>query len=127
MTYLPRKPRRTRARGNLTRQALGDLASIVSSVENAVGTTFDVAADPYFPETLCHIAQLKQIQSGQSNYSVCAETPSGIPGGVGLDRLQLPLRGYVYARAHPWVFPVAGALVLALPFLLGYEFGKGGK
>lgn len=124
MGYLPRK--RSRARGRVPQATLGDLASIVSSVENAVGTTFDVASDPYFPETLCHIAQLKQIRSGQA-YSACAETVANLPGGVGLDKLQLPLRFYVYGRANPWVFPVAIAAVLALPFLFGYELGKGNR
>lgn len=124
MSYLPRKSRRARRRA--PRGALGDLASVVASVENAIGTTFDVASDPYFSETLCHIGQLKQIRAG-TPYSVCAETPPNLPGGVGLDKLQTPLRFYVYGRANPWVFPVAGALILALPFLLGYEMGKGNR
>lgn len=124
MSYLPgKRRRRARRRG---RAALGDLASVVASVENAIGTSFDVASDPYFTETLCHIGQLKQIKAG-TPYSACAETPPGMPGGVGLDKLQVPLRYYVYGRANPWVFPVTIAAVLALPFLFGYELGKGSR
>lgn len=124
MSYTARK-RRVRGR-RVPRAALGDLASVVASVENALGTSFDVASDPYFSETLCHIGQLKQIRAGNP-YSACAETPPNLPGGVGLDKLQLPLRYYVYGRANPWVFPVTIAAVLALPFLFGYELGKGNK
>ncbi len=105
---------------------LGDLSSIVSSIESAVGTTINVASDPYLPETLCHMAQLQQIGAGRPP-ATCTELPAGIPGGVGLGPMMPPLRAYVYAQAHPWAYAVAAAVVIGIPLALGYTLGKGSK
>lgn len=121
MGYLVSKRRRSRGGQPVS---LGDLASVIAAAEKTVGTAIDIAQDPYLPETLCHVAQLKQIKA-KAKVSSCPPTRRGLPGGIGLDRLQLPLRAYVYAQQRPWVFPVAGALVVALPFMLGYAVAKG--
>ena len=106
----------TRYRRRRPLQGLGDLASVLS-------TASDVAADPYLPELICRIQQLKNINNGQA-VAICAETPEGIPGGVGIGNLMMPLRGYVYAQQNKWVYPVAILAILGIPFLLGYRMGE---
>lgn len=101
---------------------MGDLSSIVSGISAAV----DVAGDPYLPEIICRVQQLHSIRSHQP-IQVCQDTPLGIPGGVGLGRLVLPLRAFVFAEANPWVYPVGIAVLIGLPVLIGYELGKGSK
>lgn len=114
MGYIVRKRRRGPKRGYA---ALGDLLSTLSTAVN-------VETDPYFAETVCHVNQLKDIKN---NVAVrdCPPTPPGLPGGVGLDAAQAPLRFYVYGKENLWVFPVVGALILATPFMLGFWVGKG--
>lgn len=103
---------------------LGDLTSIVNSVGSALGVSIDIANDPYLSETVCHIGQLKQINSGQPA-GACAETQPGLQGGVGLGPIQPYLRAYVYAQEHKWVYAVGAAVILGLPFMIGYDVGKG--
>jgi len=105
-------------------QGLGDLTSIVNSVSNALGTAVNVADDPYLSEVVCRIGQLQQINSG-AVVGTCTDTPDGLPGGVGLSAAVKPLRFYVYAKQNVWVFPLAIAAVFGIPFMLGYEWGKG--
>ncbi len=120
MAYLSRK---TRRRNRRALQGLGDLTSAIKSIEGALGTGVDVASDPYFDETICHIGQLHAISTGQP-VAACAVTPSGLPGGVGLEAAQTPLRFYVYAKQNVWVWPAVVIGLLGLPFFLGYEVGK---
>lgn len=98
---------------------MGDLAG-------AIGTAIDVAGDPYLPEVICRVQQLKNIDHGEP-VTVCAETPDGVAGGVGLRNAMAPLRAYVFAQQNKWVYPVAVAAILGIPLLLGYELGKGSK
>ena len=120
MAYLTRK---TRQRNRRALQGLGDLTS---SIEGVLGTGVNVVSDPYFNETLCHIGQLHAISTGAA-VTDCAVTPAGLPGGVGLEAAQTPLRFYVYAKQNIWVLPLVVAGILGLPFLLGYEVGKDSK
>lgn len=110
MSYHPR----TRTRR--PRQAMGDLLSTLT-------TAVDVANDPYMPEIVCRIQQLKAIQGGQA-VAVCADTPDGT-AGIGQGPVMPALRAYVYAQQNPWVYPVAAAVVLGIPFLLGLRIGEG--
>lgn len=122
MGYLVRKRGQ---RSHRALQGLGDLASIVNSVGNSLGTAVNVAEDPYLSEVVCRIGQLQQIRAGQT-VGACADTPDGMPGGVGLSAAVKPLRLYVYAKQNVWVFPAMIAAIIGVPFLLGYEYGKGG-
>lgn len=96
---------------------MGDLTSILN-------TASDVANDPYLPEVICRIQQLKNIERGET-VTVCTEAPEGIAGGVGLRNAMVPLRAYVYAQQNTWVYPLAIAAILGIPMWLGYELGKG--
>lgn len=92
----------------------------------SINTVVDVASDPYLPEVLCRIQQLKNIDHNEP-VAVCQETPQGVNGGVGLHNAMAPLRAYVYAQQNTWVYPVAVALILGLPLFIGYEFGRSSK
>jgi hypothetical protein len=98
---------------------MGDLASILT-------TASDVVNDPYLPEVLCRIQQLKAIDRGEP-VTICVEAPEGIAGGVGLRNAMTPLRAYVYAQQNKWVYPLAVAAILGIPMWVGYELGKGSK
>lgn len=111
-----------RHRGRVTRgmrPAMGDLASVLS-------TAADVASDPYLPEVVCRIQQLKNIDRGEA-VAVCAESPDGVSGGVGLRNAMGPLRAYVYAQQNKWVYPLAVAAILGIPMWIGYEIGRTSK
>jgi len=105
---------------------LGDINSIVNAVTGALGTSLDIANDPYLQETICHIGQLKQINAGQAA-GACAETAPNLAGGVGLGKVQPYLRAYVYAEENKWVYAVAAAVIIGLPMLIGYDLGKAAK
>src|SRR5262252_7424887 len=117
MTNYLKHRRRRAVRG--MRPAMGDLASVLS-------TAADVASDPYLPEVICRIQQLKNIDRGEAA-TVCAEVPEGVAGGVGLRNAMVPLRAYVYAQQNKWVYPLAVAAILGVPMWIGYELGRAGK
>lgn len=101
------------------KRGLGDIAS-------TIGAALDVASDPYLAEVVCHIQQLKQIDTGQP-VAICAPTPDGIPGGVGLRKMAPALRAYVYAEQNPWVYPLVVAAVVGIPMWIGFQLAKGGS
>jgi hypothetical protein len=114
MPYLTRyKKRASRPR---VMQAMGDVSSILS-------TGLNIAGDLYSQELVCQIQALQSIAHGGSQ-SVCPQTPDGTLDPAGIGNLVKGLRYYVYAQANPWVYPVAIAAVLGIPFLLGYSLGK---
>lgn len=113
----------TRKRHRRSLSGLGDLSSVLTTIENAVGAGLDVASDPYLPEVICRIGQLHAIKGNQP-VPPCATTPPGLPGGVGLDKAMYPLRAYVYAEQNPWVYPLAALVIFGLPMFIGYELGK---
>lgn len=96
---------------------MGDLAS-------TIGTAIDVASDPYLPEVVCRIQQLKAIDHHET-VPICADTPEGVTGGVGLHSAIQGLRAYVYAQQNPWVYPLAVLVGIGLPLWVGYEIGRG--
>lgn len=111
-----------RKQKRLARAPLGD----VSTVVKAVATGVDVINDPYFPETLCHIQQLKQIENGLA-VQRCARTAPNLSGGVGLRKAMPAVRVYVEAeRYRPWSYLVGAGVVLGLPMLVGYALGRRG-
>lgn len=98
---------------------MGDLAS-------TIGAALDVASDPYLNEVVCHIGQLKAIDHGEP-VGVCAQTPDGAVGGVGLRNAIPVLRAYVYAQQNKWVYPLAVAALVGIPMFIGYEIGRGNR
>lgn len=106
---------------------LGDFASsalaALQQAGGALGTGAKVVSDPYLPEVLCRVDQLAQIEAGQRPTPCVAMAP-GRAGGVGLRKVVEPLRAYVYAEQHPWVYPLAIGAAVGIPFLLGYLAGK---
>lgn len=106
--------------------ALGDLASTITNIASTVGIATELATDPYLPEVVCRVGQVKAINDGKSPSS-CVRTAPNLSGGVGLRKAVKPMRAYVYAEQHKWVYPAAVIGVLAIPFLIGYAAGKGSK
>jgi hypothetical protein len=108
-----------------SRRALGStIDDVLNNVVGATGSALDIASDPYLPEVVCRLAQLKQIESGGA-VATCTDTADNLPGGVGLRNAVGPLRAYVYAQQNKWVYPVALAAIIGLPMWIGYELGKG--
>jgi hypothetical protein len=111
MSYMKRYGRRSRA-------GLGDLPG-------TIGTVLDVAADPYLPEVVCRIGQLKSIDRHEP-VGLCVNTAEGVvTGGVGIRNVIPVLRAYVYAQQNPWIYPVAAAAIVVVPLWIGYLLGKG--
>lgn len=127
MAGLVRRMKQRRGMGTLGRGGLGSLGDtsaqgLVDTIVKGATVAVDVASDPYMPEVLCRVQQLHQINAHQP-VSACANTPMGIGGGVGLERAIRPLRAFVYAEQHKWVYVVAIAALVGIPFLIGYELG----
>jgi hypothetical protein len=101
--------------------------SSLSGVLDTIGIAADVASDPYFPELVCRVQQLKAIDHGQPPNSCAYTIDDGSGNGVGLRRGMPGLRAYVYAQENPWVYPLVLAGVVGLPLLIGYTIGKGSK
>lgn len=105
---------------------MGDLASTVTAAATAIGIAADLAADPYLPETVCHLGQLRDLNAGRKP-AACIKQRDGLPGGVGLRKVIKLQRAYIYAEQHKWAYVAAGAAVIGVPMLLGYMLGKGGR
>jgi hypothetical protein len=123
MSYI-RKPPPQRPTGVLG--ALGDLASTITGIASTVGIATDLANDPYLPETICRVGQMKALNANQRP-GACSKTAPNLAGGVGLRKLIRPLRAYTYAEQHKWAYAAAIAGVIGVPLLLGYALGKGGR
>lgn len=109
-------PYLSRYRTRRPKQAMGDLPGVLT-------TGLDLATDPYTQELVCQVQALRNIAHGTAP-GVCPEVVDGTPDDAGIRNLVKGLRAYVYAQANPWVYPVAIAAVLGIPFLVGYSMGK---
>ena len=120
-----RTPARRASAGQLA--PMGDAWDDVKSLSSAI--------DPYLPEVLCRIDQLRALRSGRSVLDVmmfqpptgpvpaCVTTPPGITGGIGVVRAINPLRAGVWAYMNPGGVWLGIAVVLGVPFLIGYSMG----
>lgn len=95
----------------------------MGDIGGTIATAFDVAADPFIPEIVCRVQQLKQI-GGNQPVQICTDTPDTVVGGVGIRSAMPALRAYVYAQQNPWVYPLAIAAILGIPLWIGYELGR---
>ena len=119
MSYIHR--RYGKGRGRASGMGLGDVGTTIAGIFSGAVNT---AEDPYLPEVVCRFQQLTAINNHQA-VPACNNTPDGLPGGVGLKDIVGPLRAYVYAKQNPWVFPAAIVAIFGVPFLLGYNVGRG--
>lgn len=124
MSYVRKRNRRPIAPPETS--ALGDLASTITNLASGIGIAADLATDPYLPETVCRVGQLSVIRKG-GKPGVCANTAMNLSGGVGLRKMVKPLRAYVYAEQHRWVYLLAVAGIVGVPLFIGYTLGKGGR
>jgi hypothetical protein len=126
VTYLRGHAAAKRAASSPSPAAMGDIGSTITNLASAVGIASDLANDPYLPEVICRVSQLKAINAGQRP-GTCVKTAKGLRGGVGMGRFVEPLRAYVYAEQHRWVYAAAFAGIVGVPLLIGYALGKGSK
>lgn len=96
----------------------------LGSVAGVVSAAVETANDPYLEEVICRAGQLKAVDAGAAVPS-CPNTADNLPGGIGLYRAVKPLRAYVYAEQHKWIYAVAALGIIGLPLLIGFELGKG--
>lgn len=122
MSYL-RKPPTSRYARRGSPPAMGDLASTITNLASGVGIAVDLANDPYLPEMICRVSQLRDINAGKKP-PPCGNTAPGLAGGVGLRKVMPGVRAYVYSQEHKWVIPAAVAAVVGIPFLIGYALGR---
>ncbi len=116
--------RRRRSAGSRGCCGLGGLGGdVFSTIVDAAGTALNVATDPYLPELICRVRQLYQVENSQKVLP-CNKLPLTLVGGIGLRQAIVPLRGYVYAQQHKWVYAAAAALLIGVPLFVGYEIGK---
>lgn len=125
MSYLRKRYRRRAPRQVLRGRAaaMGDIGTTITNLATAAGVAVDIGQDPYLPETMCRIGQLKAIHASGVP-GACNPTQAGLKGGVGLGPLMQPLRAYVYAEQHPWVYGAALVVAVGLPLALGYAIGR---
>jgi hypothetical protein len=85
----------------------------------------EVIDDPYLPETACRVTQVYQARHDLP-VKTCTPTVAGAgSSGIGLNRAIPVMRYVTYAERHKWVYPVTVAAILGIPFLLGYQMGRG--
>ncbi len=84
---------------------------------DVLDTVGGIVTDPGLPETI-------QLAMRMRALAVAEGGPADTSPGVGLSKINGPLRLYVEARESKWMIPAAIAAVVGLPFLLGLNIGK---
>lgn len=124
MSYTTRKSRYAEPMGD----AFTDLIKCGSGIAGGL-------ADPYLPEVMCRITQLKALTAGRtplqamfgkkptSPVPACATTRLG-QKGIGIERLVKPLRALVYVHQHPATAWLGLTALLGVPMLVGYMIGR---
>lgn len=110
--------------------AVGAAKRYLSKSATGLSAASAVLDDPYFPEVTCQILRLRDINKGIKGTKPCpptVTTAAALRKGVGLVSVRRPLRAVVYAKANPWAAPLAAAVVVGVPMLIGYALGKKGK
>lgn len=107
--YRPRKVRDT--------EALGDLASDLTTAADIAKVAAEIIRDPALPEIVQSVDRLHQL-----------EVQSGAPdggAGIGLRNVVTPLQYYVKYRENPILIgALAVAIVVGIPMFIGYTLGK---
>lgn len=106
-----------RNRSRQVRRALGDAVSdYVTKGATALSTAKTILDDPALPKVASIVVELHNLEP---------PGPGGLPApGIGLNKLVVPLKAYIYTRRHKWAFPLAVFVGLGVPFLLGYAAGR---
>ena len=105
---------------------LGDIdvskiLSYASKVPQYATTIMEVIDDPYLPETACQIDRVYEARHGYPIKTCNKMPPDGSSSGLGLNRAIPVLRAVAYAEQHKWIYPLAVAAILGIPFMLGYR------
>ena len=93
------------------------------------------AVDPYLPEALCRVDQIRALRKNRGFLSSmlgkkatvsvpeCYPMPPGA-NGIGVEQALRPLRGAVYIYEHPTLVALGVLSVFAVPFFVGYAYGR---
>lgn len=109
-------------RRRLNRLGMGDVSSVLASAVQYAPTVAEIISDPYLPEAACRVDQIYQARAGVP-LKVCTPTPAATPTTL-IGRAIVPLQYVAYAEQNKWVYPATVALILGLPFLIGYSLGR---
>src|SRR5262245_10844645 len=113
--------------------AMGDAFSdLLKCGQSVIGTAAAGATDPYLPEMICRVSQLQALSKDRTPLQAlfgkkptvpvpsCTKTPSGIKGGLGLEKAIKPLRALVYVNQHPVTAWLGITALFGVPLLAGY-------
>ncbi len=104
------------------RHGLGGVSDLIATGNAAAGIAASALTNPYTAEIICRVKQLEAANL-RKPVPPCATTPP-VNDSLGIRKFMPIVRGYVYAEQHPWAYPVAVALAVGVPFLLGYLAGR---
>jgi hypothetical protein len=96
-----------------------------SKLPQYLSTIAEVIDDPYLPETACQIDRVYQSRHGIAVRTCNPTAATSASSGVGLNRAIPVLKFVAYAEQNKWVYPTAIAAILGIPFLLGFQIGRG--
>jgi hypothetical protein len=95
---------------------IGAIKQYIPKVGSALEAGKAILDDPALPKLTGYVLELKAIQTKRGG-AVSSK-------GVGLSDIITPVRYYVAYQKNRWIAPVALALIIGLPFYLGYATGK---
>lgn len=116
----------------VNQQGLGGFAGDTLAAVKAAAS----AVDPYFPEALCRVDQIRALRKNRKFLHAvfgkgptvpvpsCALTPDNLPGGIGVEQAMRPMRSAVYIYEHPTLVALAAVAFFAIPFFAGVAVGK---
>lgn len=95
-----------------------------TTLTDAQQTLAQIWEDPYVRESACRVGQLAALYQGPP-WPVPQCTRATAPGAYPwLIKLTPWLRMGVTVQKHPLLVPLAGAVALGLPILVGYWLGR---
>jgi hypothetical protein len=103
-------------------QRVGGIEDMIKTAMSGVGIAGSILANPYVPEIICRVKQVDAHHTGRQ-VALCVTTPS-VPDSLGIGKFMPAVRAYAYAEQHRWAYPLLAALLLGVPFMLGYAVGK---
>ena len=125
-----------------TRKGMGDTASDLIAAIKYIPTALEygplivgVAKDPYLPEAICRVSQLKALSVNRTPLQAmfgkrptvavpsCSTTPPGRKG-AGVEKAIGPLRKLVYVSQHTTAVWAGLTALLVVPMLVGYMIGR---
>lgn len=93
-------------------------------VSETLATVADVVSDPCLPQVINDSVRLYSAFEAMKSATPAPAIPTKPSAGIGLCKIQKPLRAAVYAAEHPWVVPAIAASLVGGFILIGYTIGR---